>query len=154
MCVHAGQIRGLNPRTKKWEPYTRLTRLARWGCSLLIHMLESVVRLVQRAATPAPRWHSCPHTAAGSQAYCMMVESTPEFSHPISAMVQLWKEGSWMRGWLFSAFIHLSSGDSMYRLPWNAVRLRLMTDPQRCAACADADSSLCDMHPWPAPRTQ
>jgi hypothetical protein len=44
MHVHVGQIRGLNPRTKKWEPYTRLTRLARWGCSLLIHMLESVVR--------------------------------------------------------------------------------------------------------------
>ena len=64
----------------------------------------------------------------------MMVESTPEFSHPISAMLQLWKEGSWMRGWLFSAFIHLSSGDSMYRLPWNAVRLRLMTDPQRWVA--------------------
>lgn len=61
--VHAGQIRGLNPRTKKWEPYTRLTRLARWGCSLLIHMLESVVRLMQRIATPATRWHSCPHTA-------------------------------------------------------------------------------------------
>jgi hypothetical protein len=69
----------------------------------------------------------------------MMVESTPEFSHPISAMLQLWKEGSWMRGWLFSAFIHLSSGDSMYRLPWNAVRLRLMTDPQRCVACAGSE---------------
>ena len=62
----------------------------------------------------------------------MMVESTPEFSHPLSAMSQLWKEGSWMRGWLFSTFIHLSSGDSMYRLPWNAIRLRLMTDPNRC----------------------
>ena len=66
----------------------------------------------------------------------MMVESTPEFSHPISAMSQLWTEGSWMRGWLFSTFIHLSSGDSMYRLPWNAIRLRLMTDPQRCNTLA------------------
>jgi hypothetical protein len=55
-CVYVGQIRGLNPRTKKWEPYTRLTRLARWGCSLLIHMLESVVRLhgKQRTTLPAP----------------------------------------------------------------------------------------------------
>jgi hypothetical protein len=46
--VRATQIRGLNPRTKKWEPYTRLTRLARWSCSLLIHALESVVRTLPR----------------------------------------------------------------------------------------------------------
>ena len=53
-CAHVGQIRGLNPRTKKWEPYTRLTRLARWGCSLLIHMLESVVRTHRKKRTASP----------------------------------------------------------------------------------------------------
>eukprot|EP01045_Picozoa_sp_COSAG04_P023054 COSAG04_NODE_2685_length_3740_cov_2.487229_9_plen_141_part_00 len=78
----------------------------------------------------------------------MMVESTPEFSHPLSAMYQLWTEGSWMRGWLFSTFIHLSSGDALYRLPWNAVRLRLMTDPNRyvpspCRSLLFALSDVC-----------
>ena len=41
-----------------------------------------------------------------------------------------------MRGWLFWVVITLLSGDSMYRLPWNAVQLRLMTDPQRWVACS------------------
>ena len=82
-------------------------------------------RLRVRGSSP------CALNALWPQAYCMMVESTPEFSHPLSAMYQLWTEGSWMRGWLFSTFIHLSSGDALYRLPWNAVRLRLMTDPNR-----------------------
>ena len=48
------QIRGLNPRTKKWEPYPLLTRLARWGCSLLIHALESVVSGAPLSWSSAP----------------------------------------------------------------------------------------------------
>eukprot|EP01052_Picozoa_sp_SAG31_P015565 SAG31_NODE_1004_length_10437_cov_2.754208_5_plen_232_part_00 len=64
-------VRGLNPATGKWERYQRLSRLLRWGCSLLIHSLEAT-------------------------AYCMMIESTPDFAKPVSAFRRLWKEGSWM----------------------------------------------------------
>jgi hypothetical protein len=103
--VRTLRVRGLNPRTRKWEPYPKLTRLARWGCSLCIHALESA-------------------------AYCMMIESTPEFANPLSAMRQLWVERSWMRGWMLSCIVHLSRGNALVRLPCNAIRLRLMTDPE------------------------
>ena len=60
----------------------------------------------------------------------MMLEQTPAFAHPLSAFRTVWEEGAWMRGWLFSCLLHLQDPDSLWRLPTNAVRLRLMVDPE------------------------
>eukprot|EP01051_Picozoa_sp_SAG22_P016151 SAG22_NODE_2227_length_2814_cov_1.717127_4_plen_184_part_00 len=47
--VRVIRVRGLNPATGKWEKYQRLTRLVRWGCSLLIHALEAVAYVSRKA---------------------------------------------------------------------------------------------------------
>ena len=63
---------------------------------------------------------------------------------PLSAFKVLWQEGSWMRGWVFSAVMHLADPDFvgyMRFVPWCVPRSGTAPQPFRIATCRTSPCS-------------